>query len=176
MITLDMKRSLLTCLTSGVFFLYAGFIHAQAACPPGTIPYGTGQGQNTCGPDDSQQQPQQQQLAPPPPAQIWDQRWGAIATDGPGGSFGASTNSSSQENADKTALADCRAKKGSSKCEIEITYFNQCAAMVAGDVGYNTKAGLTIDLAIQAAMKVCSAADKHCYAYYTACSMPQQIH
>jgi len=80
-----------------------------------------------------------------------------------------------QQSADNAALADCRSKKGSSTCSIEIDYGNQCAAMVAGDNGYNTKAGLTVDLAVQAGMKVCSAADTHCYAYYTACSLPVRI-
>lgn len=164
-----MSRSSLHWLAKGLLLLYAGAIHAQAACPPGTIPYGTGQGQNMCGPDDSQQQ-----SSPRPPLQ-WASQWGAIATDGPGGSFGASTNMPTQQSADNAALADCRSKKGSSTCAVEIAYVNQCAAMVAGDSGYNTKAGLTIDLAIQAAMKVCSAADTHCYAYYTGCSMPVRI-
>lgn len=165
-----MKHSSLQWLVSGSLLLNMGVTHAQTACPPGTVPYGTGQGQNACGPDNSQQ-PAHQQPSPPQ----WANRWGAIATDGPGGSFGASTNMPTQDRANKAALADCQAKKGSSTCEIEIAYANQCAAMVAGDVGYNTKGGLTIDLAIGAAMKVCSAADTHCYAYYSACSLPVRI-
>ncbi len=165
-----MKRSSLNWLATGMLLLFAGSVHAQAACPPGMIPYGTGQGQNMCGPDDSQGQSR-----PRLPPQIWEPRWGAIATDGDGGSFGASANAPDQESADEAALANCRAKKGSRKCKIEIDYGNQCVAMAAGDIGYNTKSGLTSDLAVHAAMKVCSAATTHCYAYYTACSMPQRI-
>jgi hypothetical protein len=165
-----MKRSSLNWLLTGIFLFYVGIIHAQAACPPGTIPYGTGQGQNMCGPDNSQRQSR-----PRPPPQVWEPRWGAIATDGDGGSFGASANTPDQESADQAALADCGAKKGSSKCKIEIDYGNQCVAMAAGDIGYNTKSGLTSNLAAQLAMKVCSAATTHCHVYYTACSMPQQI-
>jgi hypothetical protein len=157
-------------LSSGLLLLYAGVISAQAACSPGMIPYGTGQGQAFCGPDDSQRQ-----SPPRPPAPQWVDRFGAIATDGPGGSFGASTDMPSRASADDAALLDCRSKKGSATCEIEISYWDQCAAMVAGHSGYNTKAGVTVDLAIETAMKVCNDADTHCHVYYTACSLPQQI-
>lgn len=165
-----MTRSTLCCLLNGLLLLYAGVIHAQAACPPGTIPYGTGQDQNMCGPDDSQQQ-----SSPQLPQPQWASLFGAIATDGYGGSFGASTNLTTKKGAENAALADCRSKKGSNSCKVELWYTNQCAAMVMGDTGHNAKAGLTIDLAIQAAMKVCSAADTHCYAYYTGCSLPVRI-
>lgn len=112
-------------------------------------PYGTGQGQAFCGPDDSQRQSPPRPLAPQ-----WVDRFGAIATDGPGESFGASTDMPSRASADDAALLDCRSKKGSATCEIEISYWDQCAAMVAGHSGYNTKAGVTVDLAIETAMKV----------------------
>lgn len=168
-----MTRSTLCWLLNGLLLFYAGVIHAQAACPPGTIPYGTGQGQNMCGPDDIQNQ----QASPPPqpPQPLWESRWGAIATDGDGGSFGASTNLATQKSAEGAALADCRSKKESSTCKVELSYVNQCAAMVAGDIGYNTQAGLTADIAVQKGMKVCSAATTHCYAYYSACSLPIRI-
>jgi hypothetical protein len=169
-----MKLTISRWLLFYLLLLATGFVHAEGVCPPGMFPTNPSgaQGPMGCAPIPGYNNRQQNQQQPP---QIWEPRWGAIATDGDGGSFGASINAPDQESADQSALADCRARKGSSKCEIEIAYVNQCAAMVAGDVGYNTKAGLTIDLAIQAAMKVCNAADTHCYAYYTACSMPQRV-
>jgi hypothetical protein len=73
------------------------------------------------------------------------------------------------------ALADCQAKKGSPNCKVELWYTNGCAAMVVGDKGHNAKAGATPDEAIQAAMKVCSSEDAHCFVYYSACSLPVRI-
>jgi hypothetical protein len=170
-----MKLTISGWLFCGLLLFATGFVHAEGVCPPGMFPTNPpgAQGPVGCAPIPGYSNNQQQIQQRPPP--IWKPRWGAIATDGPGGSFGASTGMLNQQSADNAALADCRSKKGSSKCKVEIDYGNQCAAMVAGDFGYNTKAGLTIHLAIQAAMKVCSAADTHCYAYYTACSMPQRV-
>jgi hypothetical protein len=169
-----MKLTISHWLLFGLLLFVAGFVHAEGVCPPGMFPTNPpgSQGPVGCAPIPGYNNQQQSRQRPP---QIWVDRWGAIATDGDGGSFGASTNAPDQESADEAALAECRVKKGSSKCKIEIDYGNQCVAMAAGDIGYNTKAGLTIHLAIQAAMKVCSAATTHCYAYYTACSMPQRI-
>ena len=164
-----MRHSLLRWVSSGLLLLYAGVVNAQAACPPGTIPYGTGQGQSSCGPDDSPRQ-----VPPRPPKLRWVDGFGAIATDGVE-SFGASTDMRSRAAADDAALLYCRSKKGSAKCEIEISFWNQCAAMVTGDSGYNTQVGVTVDLAIETAIKVCSAVDTHCHVYYAGCSWPEQI-
>ena len=77
----------------------------------------------------------------------------------------------SQSQAEQVAMATCQTKGGTT-CKHDIWYSNQCVAMVAGDTGYNTKAGATINDAVQAAMKVCSAATGHCRTYYSACSLP----
>lgn len=136
-----------------------------------------GQGWQGCAPTNPAQRPPQgqQPQAPQPPPQRWIDHWGAIATDGPGGSFGSATNMLSQDGAQNTALADCHAKKGASNCKVEIAYRNGCTAFAAGDTGHNAKAGATTDIAIQAAMKVCSAADTNCKVYYSACSVSQRI-
>lgn len=163
-----MKPSTSLWLLPALFFM-AGIAYAQTACPPGMIPYGTG----VCGYDPSQQQ-QPAQLQPQPPSQQWQDHWGAIATDIANRSIGTSTNKLSQKSAEEMAIADCQSK-GGTNCEIEIAYRNECSALAAGDTGHNAKAGFTVAAAMQSAMKVCSASDKNCEVYYTACSLPVRI-
>ncbi len=124
-----------------------------------------------CGPDDSQQQPTQRQSRPNP---IWVDKFGAIATDIPHDTGGASVNEADRSSAEQAAIANCKSNGGVT-CTIEIWYVNQCVALVGGDTGHNAKAGLTIDLATQAAMKVCNASDTHCQVTYTACSPPVRV-
>lgn len=159
----------------GIFALTTGMAHAQAACPSGTIPYGTGQDQSFCGPDNSQQQSTQQlpQAAKPLPP-IWVDKYGAIATDLVRKSGGVSANAPSRSSAEQAAIATCHAN-GGMICKVEISYGDGCVALVGGDTGHNAKSGLTIDLATQAAMKVCKAADTHCQVTYTACSLPVRV-
>ena len=167
---LPMKPNLLSWFAFGLMFMSTSVIHAQAACPPGTIPYGTGQGQNVCGPDDNQQQQQQ----PHPPPQ-WARQWGAIATDGPGGHAGVAVYQSSKEAAEQAALADCRAK-GGTECAVEVAYDNECAAMVVGDKGHNSGAAATLDKATQLGLDACKRyGNTRCHLYYSACSLPVRI-
>jgi hypothetical protein len=167
-----MKSRLLRWFIFGSMFLSTGVIHAQAACSPGTVPYGAGQGQNVCGPDNNQQHLQRQQQQPPPQ---WSRRWGAIATDGAGGHFGATAGVSTQGMAKQVALADCQSK-GGTQCAIEVAYDNECAAMVIGDKGHNSGAAPTLDRAIQLGLDACARnGDTNCRVYYSACSLPVRI-
>jgi hypothetical protein len=115
-----------------------------------------------------------QPQAPQPPPVQWINYWGAIVTDPVKSILGTAVNMASESQAEQAAFADCKAKGGTA-CKLDIAYLNKCAAMVAGATGYNTKAGATVDDAIQAAMTVCSAATSNCHAYYTACSLPVRV-
>lgn len=169
-------KSTISRLLAFVLLLSAtGLVHAEGGCPAGYYPIGAPQGTQGpqgCAPIPGNNQQQAQPLPPPP---IWVDHWGAIATDGPGGSFGASTDMSTRQSAEEAALADCHSKKGSSTCGVDLYYRNQCAAMVVGHETHNSKAGSTVDLAIQAAMNLCNEVDKSCFVYYTACSLPVRI-
>jgi len=114
------------------------------------------------------------QQAPRPPPQIWVDHYGAIATDPIKSILGTAVDQESQFQAEQAAFADCQSKGGAA-CKKDIWYVNQCVAMVVGETGYNTKAGATINNAVQAAMNVCSAATGNCHVYYTACSLPVRI-
>ncbi|MBD8873462.1 DUF4189 domain-containing protein [Rhodanobacter sp. DHB23] len=119
--------------------------------------------------------PGYQQQAPQPPPQKWVDHWGAIATYEPNGSLGAATNMPSQNSAEQAALADCQSKHGSA-CKIQLSYRNQCAAMVVSGKGYNVTPAATVDLAVAKGMNTCTnSGDPNCHVYYTACSLPTRI-
>jgi Domain of unknown function (DUF4189) len=171
-----MKLTTLRWLLLGLLLLTAGAIHAEGNCPPGYYPIGASPGQagpQGCAPIpgyNNNQQQGQPQMSPPPPQQ-WEDHWGAIATYGPTGVLGTSTNLPDQGQAEQSALADCQSKGGPT-CKIQLSYRNQCAVVVVGDKGYNATPGATMDLARQAGLKVCSDADTNCHVYYSACSLP----
>lgn len=73
-------------------------------------------------------------------------------------------------------MSDCAAK-GGTNCKIEITYYNQCAVVVAAEDGsYNTPSNATLDGAIAAGIKTCrDAGHSNCQVYYSACSLPVRI-
>lgn len=159
-----------------LLLLCTGLVHAEGGCPPGMIP-ASGTDINSCVPIPpgyyGNQQQVQPQLPPPPPPQ-WATRWGAIATDAKRGALGAVTNLPSQSEAADAAIAACQSK-GGSDCKIQITYDNECAAMVVGDKIFDVTADTTVDKAVQAGMNSCSAANDHtCRVYYSACSLPVQ--
>lgn len=169
-----MKHIILHAIAFVVAMVYSQAAFAQAACPPGTIAYGTGTDVSVCGPDNRQQQPQQIQpdLQLPPPQ--WVSRWGAIATDFPHSAAGAAVDESNEQDARDAAIANCRSNGGVA-CKVELTYSNGCAALAIGKDGHNAKAGVNTGDATRKAMRVCNAQDKNCFIYYTGCSFPAMV-
>jgi len=163
-------------LLLAMLFLVVSAVHAEGGCPPGFEPSGVApspQDPVACRPIPSYNQQQTQQQAPPPPS--WISQWGAVATDAIKGSLGTATNLPSKNSAEQVALADCQSN-GGLQCKINVSYDNECAVLVVGATGYNVSANVTLDKAIQHAMKVCGAdGDKTCQVYYSACSLPVQI-
>lgn len=169
-----MKLEFSQLLLFGLLILITGFARAEGGCPPGFQPTGmapTPQTPVACRPISGYDQQQNQQRPPPP---RWVSKWGAIATDFAHSSAGASIDQPDRGSAEKAAIANCQSNGGSA-CKVELWYTNECAAMAVGETGHNAKAGLTADLASQAAMKVCNEADSHCFVYYTGCSLPVQV-
>lgn len=167
-------------LLLAILLLLGNVIHAEGNCPPGYYPIGAPSGQGGpqgCAPvpGESQQQVQPQQVQPQQPPQQWEDHWGAIATYEPNGSLGTATNMPSQGRAEQAALADCQSKHGST-CKIQLSYRNQCAAMIVSDKGYNVTPAATVDLAVTKGMGICTnSGDPNCHVYYSACSLPQRI-
>lgn len=155
-----------------MLLLVGGLVHAEGGCPPGQIPH-SGTDLSSCGPIPPGYYNNQTPAQPPPPQ--WASQWGAIATYEPNGSLGTTTNMPSQRQAEQTALMDCQSMHGSI-CKIQLSYHNQCAAMIVSDKGFNTGSAATADQAIQRGMKICKdSGDPNCHVYYSACSLPQRI-
>jgi hypothetical protein len=151
----------------------AAAAHAQGGnCPPGYYQVGDpNQGSTGCAPLPDGAQDQQSS----PPTQRWLDQWGAIASYIPKGILGVSTNSPTRELAEQAAIQDCRAK-GGLDCKIEISYSDQCAAVVAGVPGYVVEIDATQTGVINKSMKECVAdGNQSCRALYAACSLPRRI-
>jgi hypothetical protein len=61
--------------------------------------------------------------------------------------------------------------------QIQISYRNQCVAMVIGNNGklFNTNDDPTVDTAAQKGMQMCMPEAHDCHVYYSACSLPVRI-
>jgi len=143
--------------------LVVGIAHAQN-CPQGMALEG-GQGAYACVPMGNDEQP----------SGHWLSQWGAIATDVPNHTGGASLNQPTEDNAKQAAISNC-VSNGGSDCKIVITYANMCVAMVAGGKGLFPYRANTIDLAVQMGTKMCrDAGDTNCRARYTSCSKAKWV-
>ena len=143
----------------------SGAARAEGNCPDGMYPIGSG-GASACAPIPGYSQA---------PAAQWADRWGAIATDDATGSVGASENKSDKATAERIALSECHEQKGGI-CKIEMSYYNQCVAMIVGDKAHNVSHAATLDKVVQFGIQVCTnAGDTHCHVYYSACSLPKRI-
>lgn len=128
-----------------------------------------------CLPPDHQNSPLNNLPTASPLPPVWADRWGAIATDGETGSLGISVDMTSKRKAVKAALADCQSK-GGANCELDVAYYNQCAAMILGDKNYNTSSAATKEKAIELGMRTCNKeGDSNCRVYYSGCSMPVRV-
>lgn len=170
-----MTMALSRWLLFGLLMLIAGWVHAENGCPPGFEPTGMApspQDPVACRPI---QRNNEQQTTPQPPAPIWVSQWGAVATDAKKGILGTAANIQSKSEAERIAISACQSK-GGSECNMNLSYDNECVAMVSGAKGYNVNADTTVVKAVAAGMKTCSAdGDVDCHAYYTECSLPVQL-
>ncbi|WP_425127842.1 DUF4189 domain-containing protein [Burkholderia cepacia] len=151
-------------------------VHAEGNCPRGYYPLGDpGQGSSGCAPrpDAGGQETQSSSSSPISPK--WVTTWGAIALYIPKGILGSATHLGSVDEAEHAALRDCKLK-GGLDCKLAISFGNQCAAMVAGNPGYNVTLGVTPADAERNGMTECrGAGNAGCHVYYLTCSLPQQV-
>jgi len=152
-------------------------VGSAAACPPGTVPQqgigwqgcapvpGTGTGTGTG------------QSPNPPPREIWEDRWGAIAVDDTPNSVGIGSASGLKQKkaAERAALRSCK-KKGGTRCEVKLSYYSQCAAMIWGAHGFTINGAATIEKAAEIGIEKCkSAKDPSCEVYFSECSYPERV-
>lgn len=161
------SRWINTLLLGGL--LVIGAAQAEGGCPDGMIPY-QGNDLSSCAPlPAGYNQSSSQPVGPQ-----WATRWGAIATDPEASALGVAVSLPSKRKAAKAAMTDCKAKGGIS-CELNFTYYNQCASMVMGASGSKINGAATLEEATAMSMRSCQTRDSDCRVFYTACSMPQRI-
>ena len=139
-------------------------------CPPGYYPVNS-LGVIGCAPTPNSENGGGRRAVP---KATWADRWGAIATDGPSAALGASVGMPNKRKAEKFALAQCR-EKGGKNCEIDMTFYNQCAVLVTGDRVYNTSHAATVEEASRLGIAECEKEDVNCRVYYSDCSLPVRI-
>ncbi|MBC9907581.1 MULTISPECIES: DUF4189 domain-containing protein [Achromobacter] len=159
-----------------------GLAQAEQGCPDGFMPNAAGTPGQQCVPIPGQTRPQGgtgAQTAPDQPR--WTTRWGAIAYDPPSGSVGIAADKTSKAKAERAALEHC-ASKGGKGCETNITYYNQCVAVVYGPspkgegVLMNSASAETKELAQSLAIETCEkGTGTSCKTFYTGCSYPVRI-
>lgn len=146
--------------------------HAEGNCPPGFYPIGD-RATAACAPIPGNSGGQQQ--SPTPPAPVWENRWGAMATDEPRGVLGAVTGFADEEAAQQAALSDCKAK-GGINCTLANSYKNGCTALTVSDSSFYYGADSTIEIVAADGMRACTeAGKKNCRTYYAACSPPVRV-
>jgi hypothetical protein len=103
----------------------------------------------------------------------WADRWGAIA-DADNRVYGIVSMMNNESEARVAALNECT-KRGGMGCAVVATYYNQCAAVSAGDGGSEVWQAPTEELAIKNSMTRCDSARENCRVYYSGCSLPERI-
>lgn len=143
--------------------------YAEGGCPPGQYPSApTPQGGvAAC-------YPMPNGGATQPAQPVWSTRWGAFATDATTASLGVATDMQSKRKAKAAAIEACESN-GGKKCTVDLTFNNQCAAMVIGEKKMVFKGAPTEEMAVSLAMEDCKSMNSSCKLYQTACSMAARV-
>lgn len=150
----------------------SGLAQAENGCPAGYQPWRIPiQSADDCVPIPNYGN----ESTPAQPQARWATRWGAIAVDNANAEIGAVVGMPSKRQAKKAALKQCGEKK-KGKCQVELTYYNQCAVVITADNGHNMSGAATVEAATRAGLQTCiSSGDTNCRVYYSACSPPVRI-
>lgn len=143
------------------------------ACPPGTAPR-QGVGWQGCAPVPGTAGSGQPSSAP---KSRWATRWGAVAVDMAINGTGVSAVSgmTRERQASSSALQACK-RKGGTQCEVRLTYYDQCVAVVTGDRGFTTNSAATVEEATQIGIEKCNRqGDTNCRLHFSDCSLPEKI-
>ena len=110
----------------------------------------------------------------PSNSEVWETRWGAIAT-GDGG-LGAVTDMRSERQAKKAAIKQCKATAngGGPNCKA-FSYYNQCAVIAWGSTGYILQRAENISTASSLGMQKCNSQYQECEIFYSGCSYAKRV-
>lgn len=142
----------------------AGLAPAQTACPTGVAA-----GSAACLPDDNGGGGGDY------PTGRWIKTWGAFVSSNSAHGAWTSTQAFSKQEAIDVALRKCRQITGANDCVVDVTYFNQCAAVagVPNGVGVYSNTGKDERIAKARAVTYCQKeTGKKCEAMFAECSDP----
>lgn len=151
-----------------VMLLLSANVEAEQGCPSGMYPGGMQPNGPICVPMPGGAGGSQD------PVEQWEDRWGAIATDGKNGYMGTAVDKRSRYIAEATALTECR-NSGGTECIIAATYANACAVMATGEYSYLIKAAPTLAQATALAYRECEKSGMDCTIPYSACSLSERV-
>ncbi|MGW8308728.1 MAG: DUF4189 domain-containing protein [Achromobacter pulmonis] len=170
-----MRTLIIASLAIALNLSFAATAQAEHGCPAGYTPSAVTPGQQ-CVPIPGEIRAD----GPSAPVSRDAQRWGAVAYDAPSGVIGIAAEWASKAKAEKDALAQCTAK-GGARCEINISYRDQCVAVAYGPspkgsgVMVRSATAASEELARMRAMETCAKdSGTSCQTFYTGCSLPQQ--
>lgn len=157
-------------LRSFSYLFLLGSIISATAVGQTRCPIGVQAGNIQCIPDD----PPAEVNAAPRPTGEWIKTWGAIASS-ENGDIGSSTGKFSKKDAEAEAIKIC-ADFGNSDCKVNMTYKNQCVAVVQaakGRTGGKIITAETADIAKRTALQECQEdSGAQCFVRGTDCTEP----
>ena len=103
-------------------------------------------------------------------AEVWENRFGAIAVDYEQGKSGIAESKKSARIARNEASKSC----GTKNCKIVARIRNGCLVATYGG-GFAYGGGATMDIAIEDAMSICQADGSKCEIQYSGCSLPVRV-
>ncbi|WP_082576463.1 DUF4189 domain-containing protein [Lysobacter sp. Root604] len=108
---------------------------------------------------------------------VWADRWGAYATEKGASGLGVANGRASKAAAEKDAVLDCRqVAKEPSKCSVQLSFYNQCAAYAWGGGHGVAASAVNEKAAIREATKLCDeASGVECLIYHSGCSFQEAV-
>lgn len=143
---------------------------AEGGCPPGQVPQ-SGQGWQTCVPVGGYTTGTTSYQMP---SEVWQTRYGALATDSMAGVLGASSNQVTRALAEADAMNKCR-EAGGTDCLMQGSYGNACLAMALGPKFFLLRNGKTKAAAESDALEACLKENSTCEIYHSSCSFAERI-
>ena len=104
-------------------------------------------------------------------AEVWENRFGAIAVDYEQGKSGIAESKKSARIARNEALKSC----GTKNCKIVARIRNGCLAVAYGGGGVTYGGGESLEVAVAEGMRKCQADGSKCEIQYSGCSLPVRV-
>ncbi|QNP40871.1 DUF4189 domain-containing protein [Lysobacter solisilvae (ex Woo and Kim 2020)] len=159
-----------------LFLLICGVAKAEQGCAPGFYPGGMQPGGPICVP--SPGYGTTNNTADAGGGTVWANRWGAVALgEGDDGVSvaGVAEGLPSRGKAKRAAITDCESG-GGHKCEIFVSYTNQCITLATGGGYTSGGTAASVQEADSVALSRCSAnSSGTCRVLYQACSLPEKV-